>query len=155
MRKEATIQAKVGVGIEAFWNALSKDLISVVPKAIPNFVTDIEVIEGDGGPGTVFIFNFGSGITHMSYQKEKIVDFDESLHQIGLEVIEGGYLNLGFSSYKTIFQLTAGGESETIVDAKMVYETEAEETDPMPLQTTKSTLTFIKCLEDYLLNQGS
>jgi hypothetical protein len=34
----------------------------------------------------------------MAYQKEKIVELDESLHQITLEVMEGGYLILGFAS---------------------------------------------------------
>ncbi|XP_059664532.1 phytohormone-binding protein-like [Cornus florida] len=155
MRKEVKTQAKVGVGVEAFWSALSKDLTFVLPKAIPNLVKDVQVIEGIGGLGTVMLFNFGSDVPNMMYQKEKIVEFDESLHIIAQQVIEGGHLNFGFTSYKTIFQLTASGESETTVDFMVVYETEAEEETHMPLQTTKSTLTFIKCLENYLLNQPS
>jgi len=154
MRKESKTQVKVGVGIEAFWRALSKDLASILPKAIPNLVKDVQVIEGNGGLGTVMLLNFGSDVANLRYQKEKIVEFEESLHRFGLQVIEGGHLNFGFSSYKTIFQLTSSGDSETIVDFEVVYETQAEESH-MPHQTTKSTLTFIKCLENYLLNQCS
>lgn len=87
-------------------------------------------------------------------QKEKIVELDESLHLIGLQVIEGGHLNHGFTSYKTVFQLTAITELETLVDMKVVYEIEAEETQ-RPVETTKSALAFIKCVETYLLNKGS
>ena len=64
------------------------------------------------------------------------MDLDESLHQIGMQVVEGGHLNLGFSSYKTIFQLTANDDSETLINAKVVYELEADqETTIMPEKT--------------------
>ncbi|KAK9269542.1 hypothetical protein L1049_001318 [Liquidambar formosana] len=151
MIKEATTQEKVDVGIEALWRALAKDMRFIIPKIIPNLVRDVEVIEGDGGLGTVFLFNFGSDVSTVRCQKEKIVELDESLHQIGLQVIEGGHLRLGFSWYKTSFKLTSVGEHETLVDLKVAYETETEET-PMPAQTTKSALAFIKCLENYLQN---
>ncbi|KAI8002479.1 Phytohormone-binding protein CSBP [Camellia lanceoleosa] len=95
-----------------------------------------------------------SDVFTVSYQKEKIVDLDESLHQIGMQVIEGGHLNHGFSSYKTIFQLTANAESETLVDVKVEYDIEAKETK-MPAKTIKSALAFIKCLESYLLTQST
>lgn len=52
----------------------------------------------------------------MSYQKEKIVELDESVHKISLQVVEGGHLNLGFNSYKTTFQLNSIGEKETSVE---------------------------------------
>lgn len=93
----------------------------------------------------------------LGYQKERVVEFIEPLHQFGLQVIEGGHLNHGFSSYTTVFQLTAMGESDykTLVDFKVVYETGEEEETKMPEETTKSMLDFIKCLEDFLLKQGS
>ena len=61
MIEEVTGKTKVSVGIERLWNALAKDLIFVIPKAIPNFVKHVEVVEGDGGIGTVFLFTFTSG----------------------------------------------------------------------------------------------
>ncbi|KAK3003478.1 hypothetical protein RJ639_018234 [Escallonia herrerae] len=153
MRKEANTQTKVGVGIEAFWKALAKDVTVLTPTVLPKLVKEVEVIEGDGGLGTVFLFHFGSDVP-MTYQKEKIVDFDESLHQFGLQVIEGGHLTIGFSSYKTFFQLTATAETETLIGVKVIYETEAGET-LAHVKTTKSALAYIKLLEDYLLRQGS
>jgi hypothetical protein len=90
----------------------------------------------------------------MTYQKEKIVELDESLHQITLQVIEGGHLSLGFSSYKTTFILTATGEQETMVHVIVSYESETQETIT-PSKTTESTLYFLKCLETYLLNNNN
>ena len=56
----------------------------------------------------------------LGYQKEKVTVFNESLHQIGMQVIEGGHLNHGFTSYTTVLQFNAVGESETIVDVKVL-----------------------------------
>lgn len=93
-------------------------------------------------------------VSHMEYQKEKIVEFDEAAHQIGLQVTGGGHLCLGFSYYKTSFELTELGEKETLVDVKVAYETETEET-PVPLQTMKAALAFLACLDNCLLNGPS
>lgn len=59
--KEVKTHATVGVGIDALWKALAKDLTFVIPKIIPNLVKSVQLIEGDGGIGTVFLFNFGPG----------------------------------------------------------------------------------------------
>ncbi|KAF8370158.1 hypothetical protein HHK36_031789 [Tetracentron sinense] len=150
MRKEAKAQAKVGVGVEVLWRVLAKDMKLILPKIVPNLVREVEVLEGDGGLGTIMLFNFGSDISHMTYQKEKIAEFDESKHLIALQVIEGGHLDLGFASYQTCLQLTEIGEKETLIDITVAYDIETEDTS-LPSKTTNSTLFLIKCLENYLL----
>ncbi|XP_015583566.1 phytohormone-binding protein [Ricinus communis] len=154
MVKEVKTQAKIGVGVDILWKALAKNLKFIIPKMIPNLVKDAEVIEGDGGLGTVYLFNFGPDIKTMTYQKEKISELDDSLHRIALQVIEGGHLNLGFSYYNTIFQLTAIGEGETLIDVTVAYESEIED-DTMPSKTKSSTLAYISSLENYLANASS
>jgi len=54
--------------MEALWAVLSKDFITVVPKVLPHIVKDVQVIEGDGGVGTILIFNFLTGqfFSHIS-----------------------------------------------------------------------------------------
>lgn len=93
-------------------------------------------------------------VNKIADQKEKIVELDESLHLIALQVMEGGHLKHGFTSYKTSFQLTEITDLETLVDMKVMYETEAEET-LMPQETTNSALAFLKCVETYVLNELS
>lgn len=61
MVKEFNTQTEVSVGLEAIWAVLSKDFITVVPKVLPHIVKDVQLIEGDGGVGTVVIFNFLPG----------------------------------------------------------------------------------------------
>ncbi|KAL5976320.1 hypothetical protein ACLOJK_020651 [Asimina triloba] len=107
MVKEARAQAKVEVGVEKLWRALAKDLRHILPKVAPNLVTEAELLEGDGGLGTIFLFRFGPDVPNMTYQKEQIAELDESQRRIGLQVLEGGHLNLGFTSYGTFFKLKA------------------------------------------------
>ena len=95
--------------------------------------------------------NFLSGLKTMTYQKERVTEFDEFVHRIGLEVIEGGHLNHGFSHYKTTFQLTSTGEQETLIDVTISYESQVEE-DTIPSNSASSTLVFIKHMENYLMN---
>ncbi|RDX79569.1 Phytohormone-binding protein, partial [Mucuna pruriens] len=115
MIKEFNTQTEVNVGLEALWEALFKDFINIVPKVLPTIVKDGQLIEGDGGLGTIFVFNFLSDVSPLSYLKEKIKEFDESLHEIGLETMEGGSLNEGLTYYKTSYQLSAIGEHKTLV----------------------------------------
>ncbi|KAJ1408506.1 START-like domain superfamily [Sesbania bispinosa] len=155
MTKEFNNQAEVCVGLETLWQALSKDLTVVIPKVIPNVVKDVKVIEGDGGIGTIFHFTFFSGVSPVSYQKEKISELDEFAHEIGLQVIEGGYLNQGFSYYKTSFQLSATGENKTLAKVKISYDCGPDmEESTLPMKTSESALSFLRCLETFLLNDA-
>lgn len=61
MKKEVKSQTKVCVGVGALRKALAKVVRFVIPIIIPNLVKQVQVIEGDGGPGTVLLFNFGFG----------------------------------------------------------------------------------------------
>ena len=88
-----------------------------------------------------------------SYQREKITEFDESSHEIGLQVIEGGYLSQGLSYYKTTFKLSAMGEDTTLVNVKISYDHESDiEEKVKPTKTSQSTLLYLGRLERYLLN---
>lgn len=57
--KEKKDKKTVGVGVEALWRAMAKDTVTVIPKIMPSIVRSIEVIEGDGGLGSVLLFNLG------------------------------------------------------------------------------------------------
>lgn len=93
------------------------------------------------------------GVSNMSYQKEEVVEIDENLHRIGLQVIGGGRLGVGFTFYKNTFQLTSVGDSETLVDLTVNYVTECQETEVPPGELVNSGVHFIQTLEAFLLKQ--
>jgi len=70
-------------------------------------------------------------------------------------VIEGGYLNQGFSFYKTSFKLSTIEEDKTLVNVKISYDYELEiEESVFPMKTLQSALHFLRCLETNLLNDA-
>ncbi|KAA0046859.1 phytohormone-binding protein-like [Cucumis melo var. makuwa] len=156
MVKEAKAQAKVRVGIETLWKALVKDLRFIIPKLMPNTVEKIELIHGNGGLGSVFLFHLGR-VKIVKIQKERIVELDETKHEFGLEVMEGILLKRGFSSFKTTFKLSSMKEKETLVDVKVVYGTERDDEDEVHMEevATKPALSFLQLLEKFLIDSSS
>ncbi|KAK7272979.1 hypothetical protein RIF29_14024 [Crotalaria pallida] len=158
MVKEFNSQAELSVGLETLWKALTKDLSVITQKVIPDIVKEVKVVEGDGGVGTILLFTFNSDVPERSYQRERITEFDEVTHEIGLQVIEGGYLNQGMSYYKTNFQLNKIGELQTLVKVKTFYDydtgKEEEEEGAFGTKASKSTLFFLKSIEKFLMNDA-
>ncbi|KAF9612108.1 hypothetical protein IFM89_038176 [Coptis chinensis] len=154
MSKEEKAELMVRVGIQVLWKAFVQDMTTILPKVVPNMVKDIQLLEGDGGLGTIMLFNFGSDVKNVTYQKEKIVEFDEAHHKIAIQVLGGGHLDLGFSSYKTAFHFTEIGDTETQVDISVLYDTKLEKAT-MALETTRSALAVIECFEKYLLHNDA
>ncbi|XP_026419733.1 phytohormone-binding protein-like [Papaver somniferum] len=150
MRKETTAQTWVEVDIGILWEALAKDLWLILPKVIPNLVK-YSCWKGTVDLGLILVY-CKTEVTNAAFQKEKIVELDENEYRFGLEVIQGGHLNHGFTYYATTFKLSTeiGVKKQTLVDITITYDTEREEID-MPLQTAKSASTFMKALETYLL----
>ena len=61
MIKEVKTQVNVGVEVDVLWKAFGKDLKDILPKMMPNLVKDADMLEGDGGLDTVYLFNFVPG----------------------------------------------------------------------------------------------
>ncbi|KAF3453628.1 hypothetical protein FNV43_RR04069 [Rhamnella rubrinervis] len=156
MAKETKAQAKVAVGVESLWKVMTKDLKTVVPKIPPNVVESVQIIEGDGGLGSLYLFVLRLGPAASSkLQKEKIVEMDESVYRFGMQVIEGPALTRGsFSLLTTTFQLSSAGEKESLVDVKVVYETPREDQATIENMTLQPALNFIQTLEKLILEFG-
>ncbi|XP_024977190.1 phytohormone-binding protein-like [Cynara cardunculus var. scolymus] len=149
--REDTAQMKVSIPIGDLWKAMAIDIGQTATTVLPDIVKEVELLDGDGRLGTILVFKFHPAVPKSKYQKEKIVEFDESRHQIALEILEGGHLDHGFSSYTTGFMLTAVGEADTLIDIKVLYETKPERIH-VPGETIKATFHYIKCLENHLSN---
>ncbi|KAJ0750903.1 putative Bet v I/Major latex protein [Helianthus annuus] len=152
--KEDIAQVTVSVPIKDLWKAMASDNRHVVPKVLPDIVSEVELLEGDGGYGSLLLFKFWPGVLNVSHQLEKIVEYDESTYQIALEILEGGHLDHGFTAYTTAFKLTHVSEAETLIDIKVLYETKPEH-NHIPGETIKATFRYINSLEKHLLKSLS
>ena len=49
------------VAPERLWKAIVKDSTSLMPKLLPDLISSIVILEGDGGVGTIRKSNFSPG----------------------------------------------------------------------------------------------
>ncbi|XP_051134074.1 norbelladine synthase-like [Andrographis paniculata] len=109
MRAERAVE---GVGAAEAWRLYGSIRLSqVVARSLPELISRIEVVrlEGEeGGAGTVLQLFFVDEAL-MSPYKEKFTLVDDARRVKETEVVEGGYLDLGFSLYRVRFELIDGG----------------------------------------------
>ncbi|KAG0496236.1 hypothetical protein HPP92_000927 [Vanilla planifolia] len=119
-RVEFTTEAEVG--IQTLWNGITKDKFTVLGKAAPSLLQDFQVLEGDGGSGTIFYVTLGPVAKHVPPFKEKFVDLDETEHLASFQTVEGGFLELGFASYVVSLKLDYIGDNRTLVKVVITYD---------------------------------
>ncbi|KAK9068566.1 hypothetical protein SSX86_012681 [Deinandra increscens subsp. villosa] len=115
----------------------------------------LDVIEGDGGVGTVLKLTFkpGSGI---SYYKEKFTMFDNDNMVREAEMIEGGYLDFGFTLYRVRITVkdnaTDATGSSCVVKITIEYEVKEEAAANASLVTMDAYVVLMKFVNEHLLS---
>ncbi|KAK4857198.1 hypothetical protein QYF36_025584 [Acer negundo] len=73
------------------FNAVVLDGDNLLPKIIPQAIKNVELLEGDGGPGSIKKITFGEG-NQFKYVKHKVDAVDKENLRYGYSVIEGDAL---------------------------------------------------------------
>nr|XP_043613560.1 norbelladine synthase-like [Erigeron canadensis] len=90
----------------------------------------IDVVEGDGGVGTILKITLKPGLG-FEYYKEKFTKVDKENKIKEVEVVEGGFLDLGFNLYRIRFEIKEDpsdktGGSSCIVKTTIEYDVKEE-----------------------------
>ncbi|CAN6676831.1 unnamed protein product [Malus baccata var. baccata] len=106
------------------YNAFVLDADNLIPKIAPQAVKSTEILEGDGGVGTIKKINFGEGSTY-SYVKHRIdgVDKDNFVYQYS--VIEGDAISETIEKISYETKLVASG-SGSIIKSISHYHTKGD-----------------------------
>ncbi|XP_068661050.1 major strawberry allergen Fra a 1-2-like [Aristolochia californica] len=101
-----------------FWKAFA-DSGNLIPKLLPEVVASIELVEGNGGAGSVQKFNFKNGPSLVS--NVLVMDHEKYLYRYA--ILEGG--PIGTLLKTCIFETKLGTSSEggTKNSLKIEYET--------------------------------
>ncbi|KAG0497121.1 hypothetical protein HPP92_001817 [Vanilla planifolia] len=115
MGRKVELTREVEAGVEALWNVMSKDRLKLLGKGPSPLLEEAKVLEGDGGLGTISYLKPGPAVSHIPPIKDKVVEFDDKEHVFSIQEIEGGYLDLGFSSVVLTFKLEGKEGGKTVV----------------------------------------
>ncbi|XP_050386509.1 norbelladine synthase-like [Argentina anserina] len=92
-----------------------------------DIIAKIEVEQGDGEQGTILKLIFAPGMPGPGWHKEKFTMVDNEKRVKEVEVIEGGYLELGFTFYLVRFEIIeAATPSSCITKISIDYELKEE-----------------------------
>ncbi|KAI3936382.1 hypothetical protein MKW98_000656 [Papaver atlanticum] len=124
------------------------ELIRLIKKLLPEILRDFEVVVGDGGVGTVLKLTFppDSPVTGYS-EKFKKVDNDKRIKVT--EVVEGGYLEVGFSLYRVTYEITEKGAHSSVI-ITIEYELDDAFADNASLVSIEPLEVIAKTIGKYL-----
>ncbi|KAL5568270.1 hypothetical protein UlMin_024845 [Ulmus minor] len=97
----------------------------LIEENLTQFIQKVDVLQGDGGVGTIVCLKFVPALGY-SDSKEKITKIDHENRIKETEVVEGGYLALGFTSYRYRVQIVEKGKDSSIIKSNVEYEANDE-----------------------------
>ncbi|WOG90960.1 hypothetical protein DCAR_0310207 [Daucus carota subsp. sativus] len=122
-------EVEVNVPASKAWKLYnSLDLIKITKKGLDHIVDKIEA-EGDGSVGTTLHFTFHPGAFPFPSYKEKFTKIDDEKMEKVVEVVEGGFLEMGFKWYLVRMNVIAKDEKSCITRNTIEYELN-EDADP-------------------------
>ncbi|KAJ0980842.1 hypothetical protein J5N97_009097 [Dioscorea zingiberensis] len=102
-------ELKSSVSPARLWKAAVSHVHIMLPKISPQFVASMEIVQGDGGVGTIKVITFTHAIKELSVLKIHVDEVDEEKFHYKYSVVEGGNPNYESSSYKYKFEPSEDG----------------------------------------------
>ncbi|EYU19745.1 hypothetical protein MIMGU_mgv1a015414mg [Erythranthe guttata] len=113
-------------GSEAWKLYSTLELAKIVAEALPSLISKIDVVQGDGGAGTILELFFPPGGAGLTSYKEKFTVVDDEKRVKETEVVEGGFLDLGFTLYRVRFEVIEKEMKECVTRTTIEYEVREE-----------------------------
>ncbi|KAK6278522.1 hypothetical protein POUND7_018789 [Theobroma cacao] len=134
------------------FQALVLDGDKLIPKIVPKAIKSVEIIEGDGGPGSIKKLTFGDG-SQFKYVKHKVESVDKDNFTYCYTVIEGDALMNAFEkiSYKTKLEPSPDGGSICKSTSKYYTIGDFEIKEEEIKSGKEKALGLFKAIEAYLL----
>nr|XP_025885673.1 S-norcoclaurine synthase 2-like isoform X1 [Solanum lycopersicum] len=95
-----------------------------IVQEMPTLLNKVDVIEGDGSTATVLKIIFPEGTPGIPYFKERFNIVDNEKRYKLSQVIEGGYVDLGYIFYGIRFEVNEKDENSCITKFTVNYEVE-------------------------------
>ncbi|KAK4256109.1 hypothetical protein QN277_009021 [Acacia crassicarpa] len=96
-------------------------------QEMPKVFQKVELVEGDGGVGTVVKITLAPGTLGLSPYKDRFTKVDNEKRIKELEVIEGGHLELGFTMFRVRFEVLERGEASSIIKSTIEYQLQEDD----------------------------
>ncbi|KAK1366342.1 S-norcoclaurine synthase [Heracleum sosnowskyi] len=127
------------------------EMAAVVEKGLAEIIQRIEVVEGDGSAGTVLNIVFQSGGFAFPSYKEKYIKVDNEKRVKEAEVVEGGYLEIGFNKYLVRFEVIEKDEESCITKATVEYDLKEDFADNASFVSIDTYMAIMNLVVNHVL----
>ncbi|KAK9064009.1 hypothetical protein SSX86_017881 [Deinandra increscens subsp. villosa] len=118
-----TAEVEIKASSSKTWDVYSTLKVYSVIQAELSHLIALDVVEGSGEETTISKITPHPDVSPLPAYKEKSTKIDHENKVKVLEVIEGGYLDIGFTTFRTIYELIeTGKEDSTIIRVTIEYE---------------------------------
>ncbi|CAA0838492.1 Unknown protein [Striga hermonthica] len=127
------------------------EFAEIVRQALPDQISKIVVLEGDGGQGTILQVFYPPGGPATSKEKLTVVDNEKRVKVA--ELFEGGYLDFGFSTFRYRWEVIEKEGSENECVAKGTIEYVAKDENAAALVSGDALVAILNSAAKYLLTK--
>ena len=107
------------------FKALVLDADNLIPKIAPQAIKSVEILEGNGGPGTIKKSTFGEG-SNYKYVKHQVDGLDAENFTYNYSMIEGDALGDAVEKISYGIKLVASADGGTVVKSTSKYHTKGD-----------------------------
>ncbi|XP_012084010.1 major allergen Pru ar 1 [Jatropha curcas] len=134
------------------FKAFVLDNDNIIQKVVPQAINNVEILQGDGGPGTVRKITFGEG-SQFKYVKHRIEEIDKENFVYRYSAIEGDVLVDVLEKIDNEIKFEASGDGGSICKNRSTYYTIGDhELKQEEIKAGKEkSLQIFKAVEAYLL----
>ncbi|KAL5542656.1 hypothetical protein UlMin_010366 [Ulmus minor] len=104
------------------FKAFVLDADNLIPKIAPQAIKSAEIIEGNGGPGTIKKITFGEG-SQFNYVKHQVEGIDNDNFTYNYSLIEGDALSEKIEKISYEIKLVASADGGSIIKNTSKYHT--------------------------------
>ncbi|XP_052180318.1 norbelladine synthase-like [Diospyros lotus] len=121
-------QVEVKIPASKAWQLCRGTEIPVLGGQHSDVFEKVEVVEGNGGPGTVLKVTFkpGKAPANITYFKEKFTVVDNEKRMRQTDVCEGGYLDLGFNYFRVRLEVKEKSADCCVLAITLEYDVKEE-----------------------------
>ncbi|PIN05005.1 hypothetical protein CDL12_22455 [Handroanthus impetiginosus] len=136
---------------DKIFKAVVLDADTLIPKIMPQAIKNVEILEGDGGVGTVKLIHFGEGSQYKSV-KHRVDSLDTENLTHSYSLIEGDALMGALDSITYYIKIVSTEDGGCICKTRSIYHTKegVELSEEKIKEGKQKAIVMFKAIEAYL-----
>uniref|UniRef100_A0A0D9ZQ07 Bet v I/Major latex protein domain-containing protein n=1 Tax=Oryza glumipatula TaxID=40148 RepID=A0A0D9ZQ07_9ORYZ len=145
MKGSVCHELETGLPAAEVWEVYGGFLVAqLLPQLVPEVFSKVELVEGDGGVGSVL---------HGRIHERKFIKIDNENYIKEAEVIEGGFLDQGFKKYVVRIEIIGKTDNSSVL--RSTIEFEAEDASKASSVSTGGLAAIAEAVTKYMREQRS